>query len=793
MTRKTAMSRLLVALAALVASAFVAGPAAASEVYSVLVGASDYGRLEKALRDAGDTQADRVNLKGARNDAILMAQALISRGAKAGNITLLIENPEQADYPLPAGVKVAGTPTRSQIVAAMERLAARASAGDQVVILLSGHGSQQPQQGTLEADGLDEIFIPVDHGLWTGGKDRVENAIVDDEVADWIEAIRAKGADVIFIGDFCHSGDSVRGAAGGPAGIDFRRLLGIPKADVDAAATTAMETFRGKPRQRDSRVEVTANSAGKGGFVAFMAAAADTRADQVLGPVYLPRAERKPNGVLTMYLAAALADPSVRTYREAATRVQVGYSAQNVPSTPEFEGDLDTPVLGDAGDAASTAWTVFKPQATALTSLTLNAGALQGVTEGAIVGLSEVQLAQGGKEAVILYGRVESVTAGTARLVPAAYGDVPAERWSDIRTATGGKFGWSAYLVARLVQNGAQFGFEVARPVAPAAPTTRQTATLAAIAALGLEAAGAKLRPAGAAADYILRFEGDVLVINQSPAAGVAGAEIGRIDLRDSDTARDPLGFMRQRIGDALSRTLRAAKLRRLVETMHAAPGQDAGADPAATLVVETRIWFAPAGAGQDGKTCPAAPLFLADRGFPAGTSSPADLGWTSADAPKLRPCDTVYFRLRNDATTGVDVTGLVIQPTAAVGSMTDPVYGVRLEPGSTGVYAWQFDPMTGPSPAISDVAFIVVQSDPAVRIHADYAYLAQCAATDFSCASGVGTTRSGDQPFAQGRARGFADMLDGVLEGRTRSGAVGQAVGSSGVLLYSWVLEPRP
>lgn len=783
----------LIALAALVAACLVAGQAAAAEVYSVLVGASDYGRLEKALRDAGDTQADRVNLKGARNDAILMAQALTSRGAKAGNITLLIERPEQADYPLPAGVKVAGAPTRSRIVAAISGLAARVQAGDQVVILLSGHGSQQPQTGTLEADGLDEIFIPVDHGLWSGGKDRVENAIVDDEVAGWIDAIRARGADVIFIGDFCHSGDSVRGAAGGPATIDFRRLLGIPKVDVDKAATAAMEAYRGKPGQRDGRVEVAAGGPGRGGFVAFMAAAADTRADQVLGPVYLPRDQRKPNGVLTMYLAAALSDPSVRTYREAATRVQVGYSAQNVPSTPEFEGELDSPVLGDAGDAASTAWTVFKPQATAFSALTLNAGALQGVTEGAIVALSEVQLAKGGKEAVILYGRVASVGAGTARLVPMTYGDIPVERWNDVRTATGARFGWSAYLVARLVQNGAQFGFDVARPAAPPAPTTRQRAALTAFDALGAETAGARLRPAGDAADYMLRFDSDALVINQSPAAGVAGLEVGRIRLQDADSARDPSGFIRQRIGDALSRTLRAAKLRRLVETMNAAPGQDSAADPAAAMAVETRIWFAPAGAGKDGKACPAAPLFPADRAFPAGLPSPADLGWTSADAPKLRPCDTVYFRLRNGGAGGVDVTGLVIQPTAAVGTMTDPVYGVRLEAGSTGVYAWQFDPMTGPSPAISDVAFIVVQSDPAVRIHADYSYLTQCAATDFTCAATSSTTRGGDQPFAQGAARGFADMVDGVLEGRTRSGAVGQAVGSSGVLLYSWRLEPRP
>ncbi len=83
----------------------------------------------------------------------------------------------------------------------------------------------------------------------------------------------------------------------------------------------------------------------------------------------------------------------------------------------------------------------------------------------------------------------------------------------------------------------------------------------------------------------------------------------------------------------------------------------------------------------------------------------------------------------------------------------------------------------------------VIPNSDPAVRIHADYSNLAQCAATDFTCAAAASTTRSGDQPFAQGRARGFADMVDGVLDGRTRSGAVGQSVGSSGVLVYSWLL----
>ncbi len=770
----------------------VAAPAQA-EIYSVLVGASDYGTLEKALRDAGDTQADRVNLKGARNDAILMAQTLISRGAKPKDITLLVEHAEKADYPLPTGMSVSGRPTRAEIAGAIRGLASRAKRGDQVVILLSGHGSQQPQRGVLEADGLDEIFIPVDHGAWSGDKSEVQNAIIDDEIAEWIDGVRATGADVIFIGDFCHSGDSVRGAADGPASIDFQKLLGVPAARIEAAASAAMTAFKGRAGQRDRRVEVAGSSAGRGDFVAFMAAAADTRADQVLGPVYLPRDQRKPGGVLTTYLAAALSDPSVRTYREAATRVQVGYSAQNVPSTPEFEGDLEHPILSADGAAApSTAWTVAKPQSAALDRLTLNAGALQGVTEGSMIALSEVQLNQGGKEAVILYGKVASVTAGTAELVPAAYGDIPAERWADVRTASGARFGWAAYLVARVVQNGAQFGFDAARPAPPPAPTATQQAALSALDALGAEVNGVKLRPAGSSADYAMSFQGQDLVLNASPAAGVAGREIGRIPLAQAGASKDPTGFLRQRISDALTRTVRAAKLQRVIATMSAAPADPAHPDPATALVYETRIWIAPIPAGDNPAACLAAPAFTADRDFPKGAVEPRSLGWTSADAPQLHPCDAVYVKLRNTGAAGADVTGLVIQPTASVDVLKDPVYGVRLEPGATGVYAWQFDPLPYGA-AVSDIAFIVVQADPVVRVHADYGSLAQCAATDFACGAGATTaTRSGDQAFAQGAARGFAQLMDGVMDGSTRSGAVSQSVGSSGVLRSQWRLSPR-
>ncbi len=107
-------------------------------------------------------------------------------------------------------------PTRANIEREFRRLAEQAREGDQVVVLLAGHGSQQPESDPPDAaypepDGLDEIFLPADVSPWQGAVERLPDAIVDDEIGAWLRAITAKKAYVWAIFDCCHSGTMTRG------------------------------------------------------------------------------------------------------------------------------------------------------------------------------------------------------------------------------------------------------------------------------------------------------------------------------------------------------------------------------------------------------------------------------------------------------------------------------------------------------------------------------------------------------------------------------------------------------
>src|SRR5262249_16909747 len=60
-------------------------------------------------------------------------------------------------------------------------------------------------------DGIDEIFLPADIKKGTGNPLRVPNAIIDDEIGEWLGAITAKKAHVWIIFDCCHSATMTRG------------------------------------------------------------------------------------------------------------------------------------------------------------------------------------------------------------------------------------------------------------------------------------------------------------------------------------------------------------------------------------------------------------------------------------------------------------------------------------------------------------------------------------------------------------------------------------------------------
>ncbi len=364
------------ALAAL-AAAMLAPPAAAQKSdakparHALLVGVSKYPNLE-----------ERYQLRGPANDVLLMRDLLRKQfGFPAENITVLAEHqgPERL-------------PTRAHIAREYARLARVVRPGDQVVIFMAGHGSQQPEDPNSkdpEPDGLDEIFLPRDVGRWDGATGKVVNAITDDEIGAWLKAIQDKKASVWVIFDACHSGTMIRGVNERTRQASPDKALGIPKAALQAARERAAKRDGGKvERTRGGAPAVRPKNAVPGGVVAFYACQ-DT---EVTVEQDLPAnsADAKPYGLLTYTLARVLtraAESSTRplTYKELAQRIAAHYSSVGRSSpTPLIEGkneERDREILGDKVWPGRSNFRLVRKGS----SVTLNAGAVHGITAGTVL------------------------------------------------------------------------------------------------------------------------------------------------------------------------------------------------------------------------------------------------------------------------------------------------------------------------------------------------------------------------------------------------------------------------
>lgn len=248
-------------------------------------------------------------------------------------------------------------PTRANIHAAFERLAQDAEAGDQIVILMAGHGSQQPvSQDAVapenrELDGLDEIFLPADVQRWSRSSKRVVNAIVDDEIRDWLDAICEKGAFVWIIFDSCHSGTMTRGE---PHEIERDRTirpsdLGIPLEETQTVGQPAADDAktRGPGTTADPFVDRGRNE----GLVALYA----TQPFELAPELPLPPAtesaigqERRFHGLLTWALVELLEQfDRGLSYRELEHEIAARYRGMGRRQpTPFVEGVRDRQVLG---------------------------------------------------------------------------------------------------------------------------------------------------------------------------------------------------------------------------------------------------------------------------------------------------------------------------------------------------------------------------------------------------------------------------------------------------------------
>jgi hypothetical protein len=591
---------------------------------ALLVGVSSYPTLDATLQ-----------LAGPLHDVALMRQLLLERGVPAANIHVLAD-----------GVSGAGLPTRRAILDELDRLGRDSRRGEQVVVYMAGHGSQQPAepaaagQPEAEADGLAEIFLPIDVGRWQPRVGRpgglVENAIVDRELRERIDRIGASGAAVWAIFDACHANTLVRGGGSDSEVLapDFRwrrvrpDALGVPRGAVTSRASASAP--------RPARRPVPPPNA-----VYFYASQSTEQTPELKLP--LRSRDAVPHGLFTYVLATSLAGGATMTYRQLQQEILVRYDTiqDGAGVTPQFGGDgLDQPVLGGAAQPARQ-WLVRGDGS----RLTLAAGQLAELQPGALLAVLSTPAAP--LSSALGYVRVESATAATAQLLPVAHGG--------LRQATVAQL--QRGVVARLVLPSLSFRLGVAvdlagcaRPCPYAGPIARLREG-APDAVHWVDGSGAELRLV--AVDTRLWFL--PASVGQRPCTAGAAAE----------------------------RQACATRFSRQSPSLLAEPGAEAGTIAEAvsqSLQSIVRVKQLLHNAAANGLTAPAPfdPEITFTRG---GAVIQRPLG---GGLLQLIEGDNVHVRWRNRSATPVDVTALYIDARYGIQALYPPKGATtRLEPGA--------------------------------------------------------------------------------------------------------------
>ncbi len=308
---------------------FAAQPEAEARTRMLLVGAADYNEAS-GIRD----------LLGPRNDVSIMWRLFKSRGVAPEDMTVLSDGiPQGPDYPV-----MNGPATIGNIRAAFDRIAAQSGPDDDFIFYYSGHGTRQPDNDPQaeiepEADGYDQVLLPTDAGPYdpTGGS--IRNALVDDELGQKLDAIRAKGTFVWAIIDSCNSGTVTRGDSV-TRSID-PASLGVPDKPATAGSTRA------------GKREGVLASRGANDLVGFYAVDAfDEAIERPFAGYNLPmvgEGKTQRMGVFTNALHHALTQGTAQTFadlaREISADLQTDRSGGRVPQ-PVFDGVLDRPLPG---------------------------------------------------------------------------------------------------------------------------------------------------------------------------------------------------------------------------------------------------------------------------------------------------------------------------------------------------------------------------------------------------------------------------------------------------------------
>ena len=314
-------------------------PAAARNL-ALMVAVTHYD--EKAIR----------SLEGPNNDIVLTWREFRRRGFLPADMTVLADNlPARNDVP-----RASGTPTRAAILDGLKALAAKAQAGDLVVFQFSGHGSTQPvtdpaAQIEPEPDGRDQVLLPRDASFYDAKSKSIRNAIVDDELALALDAIRLKGATVWAVIDACHAGTVTRSIGDSVTRAVRASSLGVPaETRSNECGARRREAYRNVLRPRLRR-EGAADRLLRGRFA--------LRGDRAAVPRLCARpcrqAERRAHRRVHGASRARAGAGKAATFRDLARLVSADMARLQGSASaplPVFDGDLDRPIGGGEAVAA---------------------------------------------------------------------------------------------------------------------------------------------------------------------------------------------------------------------------------------------------------------------------------------------------------------------------------------------------------------------------------------------------------------------------------------------------------
>lgn len=388
--------------------------------HALLVGCTEYPYVERL-----------PTLYGPAHDVGLWHKLLTSPSptgfaVPGANVTRLAGWPDDARL----------RPSRENIVREFERLIKLSAPGVQFFILMSGHGTQQPigeDQDPLdpanpEPDGLDEVFLPADS---KEGSPAIENGIVDNVLGQWLDQMRAQGADVWIVFDCCHSGTMTRGGPDGDLDKERTRFveptaLGIQQKKLDDAARraqSAVQAARAAGRSVDAEQLASAAPAKRGGsLVAFFAAQPFERAPELPLPETAPHTPDNYFGLLSYTLVQTLLERhSPMSYRELTRVLAANYRARRGTRfpTPFAEGDLDREVLG------ARQWPIRSELFLAKTAdgYEIGAGELHGLSKDSVLAVHPPINDPRDPKSILGYVRVAEVTPTSAIVTPQKFAD----------------------------------------------------------------------------------------------------------------------------------------------------------------------------------------------------------------------------------------------------------------------------------------------------------------------------------------------------------------------------------